>query len=303
MDRKQLSTLLGSGLVLVILAGCNLPGNTSQQPTQASTPIISSLAVATGGQVSNQNPTPTVVEPPTSTLTDTQSLPTATATESPACTVLQVLNFRSGPGTAYRPPISTLPEGTKLIPQGYNPVGVPGGSWVEVKQESGDQIGWVSSGNQFISCNIELTLLPSIEVPPPPPPPLPDLNSSKVDGDNMDQFVGQVILNPDYLVRMKVYRNLPEFSKDGDGIKKVDFSIFDNNSSFSLTTTELNKAYCFFGGGDPNCNTWVLEDYMYKWSKGGQVLKSGSYRLVVQVTATDGTIGTWFIDKLEITVP
>src|SRR5215212_436143 len=100
--------------------------------------------------------------------TDTQEIPTqtnateirqaATATGSePSCTILQDLNLRFGPGTAYRPPIRALPANTTVTPLGFAPQGIPGGSWAFVEDSATQERGWVSAGSQFISCNIDLS--------------------------------------------------------------------------------------------------------------------------------------------------
>src|SRR4026207_2034663 len=135
------------------------------------------------------NPTATPVQQPTSTIQPTQQPtlkpnPTTDPGTDPQCIVLQDLNLRSGPGTAYYPPIEVLPLNTKAIPTGYNPVGIPGGSWVQVKNLVTQQEGWVNAAPQYVSCNIDLTILPLVEVSAPPPPKLPSSTQSSVPDGN-----------------------------------------------------------------------------------------------------------------------
>src|SRR5687767_12014961 len=91
--------------------------------------IIISCSI-TGSPISTVSPEPTdtqaiQTEPATSTIEIVQE----TLGSEPSCTVLQDLNLRFGPGTAYRPPIRALPANSLVIPLGFAPQGIPGGSW------------------------------------------------------------------------------------------------------------------------------------------------------------------------------
>ena len=59
---------------------------------------------------------------------------TIVASPGPSCTVLQDLNLRFGPGTAYRPPIRSLPANSVVTPLGFAPQGIPGGTWAYIQE-------------------------------------------------------------------------------------------------------------------------------------------------------------------------
>src|SRR5574341_2299866 len=160
---SQEGRLLFLGLSILFVLACILP---FARPT----PIV----ITATSPVSTETPLPSATLPVTST-----------APNNPSCTVLQDLNLRSGPGTAYNPPLTQLNAGTEFIPIGFNPQGVPGGPWVQAQVESINQTGWVSAGSQFISCNLELATLPSVQVPPPPQPARPKIGLGAGDG-NLD---------------------------------------------------------------------------------------------------------------------
>jgi hypothetical protein len=64
---------------------------------------------------------------------------------------------------------------------------------------------------------------------------------------------------------------------DGDGIDRVEFTIFDDTGEIIYEKTETAPAYCAFGGGEPDCNTLPL----------GQE-DNGFYTLRAIVYARDG---------------
>jgi hypothetical protein len=211
--------------------------------------------------------------------------------------VLQDLFFRSGPGTAYDPPVRALEPQTVLIPQGYNPEGVPGGSWVQVREPQADLIGWVSAGTQFVSCNIDITGLPEVAVEPPPPPPPPDTRSTGSDGFGPENLVVQADFDDDYLLRFYAHDvNVGE--DDGDGIVSVEFTIKDANNNVVHSNSEETAGFCIFGGGEPNCNTWLVEDYVYKWPSTGIPVEDGEYDIQIRVIMDDDSQGdgNWTYD-------
>jgi hypothetical protein len=190
----------------------------------------------------------------------------------------------------------------EFVPIGYDPQGVPGGPWVQARVESINQTGWVSAGAQFVSCTIAFDTLPLVEAPPPPKGPPPRVGTGAVDGDNIDSFRFSIDYNPDYFVRMAVFRSDDEnevFSadKDGRGIASVEFVVtsLDDGNEYHRRT-EVNPGYCIFAGGEPNCNPWTFENGQYKWSAGGSSVQTGNYKLTITVTAEDGEVGRWFID-------
>ena len=271
--------ILYLGFLLLFITACVLPG--SVQPT----PIV----ITATPPISTETPLPTVT-----------AAVTPTAPNNPSCTVLQDLNLRSGPGTAYNPPIAVLKGGTEFVPIGFNPQGVPGGPWVQTQVNG--QTGWVSAGQQFVSCNLELATLPRVEVPPPPRGVPPRVGTGAVDGDNISSFRFSLDYNPDYFVRMYVFRSddpdeVFSAGKDGRGITSVKFNVSTPNGNRTFyESTERNAGYCIFGGGEPDCNPWAYENGQYKWTAGGDLVEAGNYKLTITVTAGDGEVGQWFID-------
>jgi len=270
--------LLFWGILIFSLAACGLGGTV--QPTPAPPPSTSTLEPL---------PSPTVVANG------------STLTAGPSCTVLQDLNLRVGPGTAYTPPIMALQTGTQLLPTGFNQQGVPGGPWVQVDVVGTDQSGWVSAGTQFVSCGLVLSSLPPVDVPPPPKPPAPRIGSGDVDGNNISSFRYALDYNPDYFVRPYVFRSddfdeafSPE--KDGRGITSVEFTVSSPEGDVVFyNRTENNPGYCIFGGGEPECNAWLLEGDEYKWTASGEPVEPGNYLLTIDVVAGDGEVGTWLL--------
>ncbi len=83
------------------------------------------------------------------------------------CTVTtNDLNFRTGPGTVYEPPIRKLSSGTRLTPLSRS----PDGQWIEVKVQQTGETGWVSAAASYVSCNVDVPGLPQGTVPPTPTP-------------------------------------------------------------------------------------------------------------------------------------
>ena len=297
-QRSSQRRLLYLGFLILFITACILPGSVSP------TPIV---ITATFPIVTDTPPVLTQTAPALASATLPSTLPvTLTASNSTSCTVLQDLNLRSGPGTAYNPPIAVLKKGTEFVPIGFEPQGVPGGPWVQAQVESTNQTGWVSAGEQFVSCNLEPATLPEVDVPPPPKGVPPRVGTGAVDGDNIDSFRFSLDYNPDYFVHMYVFRSDDEnevFSanKDGRGVISVEFIVNtlvspNNVGEEHYRRTEMNPGYCIFAGGEPDCNPWVFENGQYKWSAGGESVEEGNYRLTINVTAEDGEVGNWLID-------
>jgi hypothetical protein len=206
---------------------------------------------------------------------------------------LQSLNFRPGPGVAYRPPIRALETGTLLVPTGYNPVGVPGGSWVQVQIPPENEVGWVSGGEQFVGCNIDLNTLPEIDVPPPPPPGPPSIDASAPDGTVPPGWVWDDIFDPSFFVRMQVFDQGNGGLQDGDGMASVSFQVLNSDGEQVWERVENTAAYCIFAGGEPNCNPWVIEDFFYTWGEGGPQVEEGLYTLLIIAESYFGESGNW----------
>jgi len=240
--------------------------------------------------------TATPISPEATSTTPPEIIPTATE-PGPACTVLQDLNLRSGPGTAYRPPLRVLPKDTVVTPSGFNPTGIPGGSWVFVTDPSDGQQGWVSAGSQFVNCDLDLASLPAIVVGTPLPPPLPrSAISSTPEGSCDDEgleYVCEVVFSDEAWIQFKILQNGKELGQE-DGVENVSFEVLDQDGKSVYSIVEQAKAYCIFGGNDP-CNPWVVENYFYQWKAGGPAVQAGVYLVNIQATV-NGTLLTWRAD-------
>ncbi len=293
--KRYLSTF--SVLLLLGTAACKqLAPQTTVVPTdvaQAATVEIAATPT-TPPEASATALTPTASMPITGAAATTTP-PPPTATSGPLCTVLKNANFRTGPGTAYQPPLRALKTGTQVIPQGFSPNGVPAGSWVQALEPGENQVGWLNMDPQLINCNLDVTTLPQVAVEPPPPPPAPVVSNSQVDGEP-NGLEGSVEFSPNFLMRMKVRD--PNGSQDGDGIKRVTFTISDDSGTV-YQRTENTAAYCIFGGGEPDCNPWTEANGKYLWQPDGQTVKEGTYNasIVVEPSSANGDesqFGNWF---------
>jgi hypothetical protein len=133
-----------------------------------------------------------------------------------------------------------------------------------------------------------------------------------VDGNGIDYFRSSMEFNPDFFLRMYVFRTddtNEQFSasKDGRDITSVQFTVtsLDGNVVY-YDHTENTAGYCIFGGGEPDCSPWVFENGQYRWVSGGEPVKPGNYQLTITVTATDNQVGVWFWDEnnpVSITLP
>ncbi|HSB02248.1 MAG TPA: SH3 domain-containing protein, partial [Anaerolineales bacterium] len=122
-------------LAILTIIACGLPVSTASPAAQ---PTVT--------QNLQTEPVQTVIVQPTFTAEVGQE--TTIASPGPSCTVLQDLNLRSGPGTAYRPPIRVLHANDVVTPLGFAPQGIPGGSWAYVQDAATQDKGWVSAGAQ-----------------------------------------------------------------------------------------------------------------------------------------------------------
>jgi hypothetical protein len=188
------------------------------------------------------------------------------------------------------------------VPLGYNPVGVRGGAWVQVRDTATGEVGWVSAGDQYVRCTIDLTGLPPVSVPAPEPPASPETDNSTPDGNFPPNFVWEADFNDEYFVRFNVYDTNSGGTNDGDGIAEVSFQVLDENGNQVYQRTEMASGYCIFGGGEPECNPWLLEDFRYKWVSGGDPVEPGRYQLLIVVTATSGDQGNWNYD-IDLALP
>jgi hypothetical protein len=242
----------------------------------------------------------------TATLTpesqDTTTPPPPTATVGPQCLVLQNLNFRAGPGLAYREPIGFIQKDTVVIPTSYYPVGVPGGSWVLVNDQGKD--GWIAAESNFINCNFDLATLPSVEVDPPPPPPPPSsAQTSDAEGGcgpNKGNPDCVVTISDDFLIQFQLFENGQELTT-ADGVIRINFEVREGGETGETIhqTEESTPAYCIFGGND-SCNDWPVNDNVYVWPS-GKPLTEGKYFIEIIADYKDTSI-RWACD-FDITLP
>jgi hypothetical protein len=224
---------------------------------------------------------------PTNTAPPTQSpsipTPTSNLGTGPQCTVLQDLNLRFGPGTAYRPPVKVLPAGIVVVPSGYSAQGIPSGKWVYVQDLATQEKGWVNAGAQYVSCNTELTTLPSVAYGTPPPPPAPkSVLTSVPDGNCGDTYECDVVFTDESFIQFRVVQNGVELTQD-EGVEQVEFVVTTLDDTELYRLVERSAAYCIFGGNGP-CTPWAYEDFTYKWGAGGIVAEPGEYHVEIQAT-------------------
>ncbi|MGE5776080.1 MAG: hypothetical protein ACM33V_07660 [Chloroflexota bacterium] len=246
------------------------------------------------------------------TVEATQEIP-ATATGSDAsCTVLQDLNLRFGPGTAYRPPIRALPANSVVTPLGFAPQGIPGGNWAYVEDAATHAKGWVNAGSQYISCNVELAALPAVPFGTPPPPPFPknaqtsdpDGNGFCVDAPSDYQCVGAFA--DESLFRFQILKDGIEQGQN-DGVEPVSFTVSrlpSGDPSDKVTVyekTENQMPYCVFGDSGGSCNSWVSEGGVLKWTAGGAPVEPGEYEMEVNSTV-NGETSRWAVN-FTLTLP
>lgn len=281
-------------LSVVMLSALACVSPVSNAPT-ATPQVITVVVEAT------QAPSPTAspTQPATATPSFTATPPPPTATTGPQCTVLQRLNFRSGPGTAFNPPLGVLDKDTVVAAQAFNPTGFPGGSWVQVVNPANNQVGWVSAGAQFVNCNFDLTSLPSVAVSPPPTPRPPSVSNSQPQG-TFDGFDYELIFSTSSLLRIALrVEDLPG-DADGDGVTQVKFIVQTQDGNPVYETTEGKAAFCIFGGDNPGCNPWPVTNYQLTWGAGGPALTDGTYKVRIEAEGVDsfGTTiyGNWRFD-------
>ncbi|MBN1450524.1 MAG: hypothetical protein JW963_05860 [Anaerolineales bacterium] len=270
--KQNFRTLLwpGLGMFLVMTLACGFLGS---PPT--ATPLPPTRTIA-----------PTNTPPPSPTKTTPTKATNATNTAQ--CTTLQDLNLRTGPGLAYRNPIGVVLEGTVVEPVGYVPDGIPSGSWIMIETGDENQSGWITAGETFLTCAIDLDSLPTVDVVPPPPPPLPKTaQTSDPEGGcgPNEEYQCEVIITDESFLQFKIFRNGVELTEN-DNIVQVSFSVRqggkDDNGAEVYSVVEGVAAYCILGGNGP-CNNWPLENNVTVWPDGPAVLP-GTY--FVEIFAT-----------------
>ena len=299
MESKRNTHWLVASLIVIFSLSCNLaiaatPAEVNQPPTENQPAQVQPSSTA-------ETPLEATAAIPAST-----AAPQPTATTGPQCTTLQDLNLRKGPGQAYSNPIDTLPKNTVLVPLAYNPEGIPSGSWVMVQNSSNGQKGWVNAAGQYVSCNLDLTNLAPLAVEPPLAPTPPRASSSVIDGTcgigNGTYYDCEVKARNNGVIQVKLGLNGDNAGKD-EGIKNVNFVVFADDGSEVFNTVEENAPYCIFGDSGGECNSWVTEDYVYKWRSGGDPVKEGHYIIKVYINTDNPENDMFWFADYNVTFP
>lgn len=107
-----------------------------------------------------------------------RSLTVTAASAPPAtCTVVTAaLNFRTGPGVNYTPPLRVLTKGTVLTPIARNATA----TWIQVQIGDTTETGWVSAATALVRCNLAISQLPLASTSATPNPPSSTASSAPV---------------------------------------------------------------------------------------------------------------------------
>jgi hypothetical protein len=253
--------------------------------------LLASLACGAFGQVPTETPAPLS---PTETAIPTDTPIPPTAAVQPAsgeCTTLQDVNLRTGPGLAYRNPIGVVLAGSVVEPVGFVANGIPGGSWIMIEANGANPGGWITAGEAFLTCNIDLNSLPEVDVVSPPPPPLPKTaqTSDPEGGCGPDQdYQCDVIITDEAFLQFKIFQNGKELTEN-DNIEQVSFSVRqggkDDNGPEVYSNVEETSAYCIFGGNGP-CSPWPEENFVAYWEPGIAVTP-GTYFIEILATVNE----------------
>lgn len=249
--------------------------------------------------------------------------PPAPTDAAPSCAVVSGVNLRSGPGTAYEPPVGFVGTNTALRPLAYSPFGFPQGAWLQVEVIGAGQVAWVSASPQYVRCNIDPASLPGTVIPPTPRPPNtptptatatpqtvanlpPDLRNVSGGAGCLDDPDINSDFQTDSRFLLRIYAQLfnpPEGeSGDGAGIDRVEFFVRESGYSH----TERTAGYCIFQGGEPTCRDWPRNALgQLTWGNGGPIVVDGDYNIDVTVFPKEETFISqcnWTI-SLTIDVP
>lgn len=210
--------------------------------------------------------------------------PTAVEGTPPAGGICEVvtsgLNLRYGPGTAYAPPIDILRRGARLDPKARD----ANASWIEVRALSTGQSGWVSAGEQYVRCDLELLSLPLGLIPPTPTPSVTPTPPTLVVGA-IEGTVDVVVTDE---VRLEIRASDPSIGdENGVGIEFVRFSIlFEGEIVYE--SVDSSPRYCAIPGG-PEC--FYLFPAPPEWPN-GEAIQQGLHTVRAIVYALDGRTQT-----------
>jgi hypothetical protein len=348
---KNSGAALGLAILSLLLAAC---ASAAPQPNQAvvatavaATAVANQVAVqravaatltaaapATQATAPASTAGPATVSPPASTTADAghtsdaaASSPASTtaATAEPICIVQTAgLNLRSGPGTVFAPPVGSLAASERLKPLAFVARGFPSGQWIEV--QAGTQVGWVSAGQQAVTCNFDPATLPAGNIPPTPAPTAtailptattpPELAIAAVDipvggpSDVADLTLKVIIpaglppsSKPDVTSKGIAFHRQVVFQaqtriksagpQDGAGIREVQFEIDDSGQAV-YTRTERTAGFCAFGGGEPKCTVLIPAQSPHWPGTSTSIQLAHDYFAQITVTSKDGTqYGPW----------
>lgn len=337
--KRMAAQLILVGLLVVALAACGGGGEEppaqstadpqgqiadSVQQTVAAIAVAQTVEALTNTTPSGEGqptstpalPTPAVTPtaaPPGATIAPATDAPAATvdpAAGAPTCTVLTGVNLRSGPGTAYEPPVGSLGANAALRPLAYTPSGFPQGAWLQVEVVGVGQVAWVSAGPQFVRCTVDPASLPGPAVipatprppatntPPPTatpqqvanlPPNLRDVSSGATCRDDTAINASEPVVDPRFLLRIDAELfNPPEGeSGNGAGIDRVEFEI----GQIGFSHTERTAGFCIFQGGEPDCRDWPRNALgQLTWGAGGPVVVDGNYNISVTIYPKEETL-------------
>ena len=362
MRQNLITATLSLALLGLLSTACGSPNSpTPSESNRVATRVAEEVAVAatltalaptgekpstptSSGVVSPATAPPTQAAEPTSTQAPTETAAPLSATQPPAstaaptaappaasCRVISAgVNLRPGPGTVYAPPFAGLARDTELRPLSFVARGFPTGQWIEVQVVSNGRVGWVSAGQQFVACNIQLASLPAgvppptptpapTSTPPPSPPPtappvaqvviipVDGSDGNKELGNDRDVNSGRNLLLPGFAPYEvanpmefddRIVFQAEVFDKgvgqtDGAGIESVTFTIRDENGDIVHERTERNPGYCVFGGGEPDCTVWRFSQHGYRWPDGAS-LQPGVHDVQIFIQPKKGEAVTWF---------
>jgi hypothetical protein len=314
----QVCGLIGL-LIVLFLAGCGSAAEplAEQAPTQ--TPVI--IVVTATDETLAGVPEAQETDVPIAALQ-----PEATATTLvPMCRVVSGVRLRTGPGQIYGI-IRNLAANTAFSPQAFLASGFPSGAWLQVSTDTQD--GWVSASPDLVSCNVESASLPAPNVIPPTPTPIPSptaipptptpvvvaelpisigqpSNANNPDAGDFPQGRVEWYLETsnDFLFRFFI-RDTDAGDYDGAGVDTVTLTVQDQSGHTVDSRTEGTAGYCIFGGGEPVCNSWEIDNGVYKWRSTGETVIDGTYNLNVSVQPEDDDrIWTWSLGDFYVDVP
>lgn len=291
MNTKTFSQIILPLMAILAILACDMSGAVT------SIPEPTEIRTESGETQTADTPTVVVIDDATPTGTD------------PSCIILQDLNLRYGPGTAYRPPVKVLPANSSVTPLGFESQGTPSGLWAYVQEVNTQDEGWVSAGSQYISCNVDITELPAVAYDPPPPalpstsqvsPGPGNCGKGGIELNNGDIYDCFVEFSEDYFIRFVILKNGIAITQN-DGVQDVSFTVSNDDDTLYVNVEE-NASYCIFGG-DAVCNSWVYEDNVYKWESQGTVVENGEYHIEISGLAIDSEGNTQSFDwQADVTV-